>query len=316
MKLKHVTSRLRSKVFKIKYNSLKHELNSLEISKHYKQVVGGINNLSRSKKIVTAVVVHLYYTESWDAISEKLKSISSFSFDIFVSLPKQNMDFKQSILLVFPHAFVYEAPNRGRDVLPFVSVAGVLYDKGYRHVLKLHSKKSIHRKDGEDWMVKMLNALVPKQPKLQSLIIDTLKRPEAAMIGPKGQYVSLRVNFDANGTHMTEILTKLYTKKVAYDALQVHRSEYGFFAGTMFWVNLESINPLLEKFSKARFFESESGQIDATFAHSLERLFCVMPEILNQDIYEVGSDAIKQISYNDGVIPDWSNVYIGPKPKI
>lgn len=315
MKLNTIVSRLRSKASSIKKLNLQHEIKSVGFTKQYGLVNKRIISLKRPKKTVVAVVVHLYYIDSWESISEKLKMIATFPFDIFVSLPSQSIDFKQTIQKTFPNAFVYESPNRGRDVLPFIAIANALYAKGYKHVLKLHSKKSTHRNDGDDWMSTILDALIPSQPTLQTGIIEALKDSKTGLIGPKGQYVSLRVNFEANGTHMTNIVKKIYSKQQAHDILQVNREVYGFFAGTMFWVNLESIKPLMSKIATVRRFETEAGQIDATFAHALERLFCVIPEIEGKTIYEVDANGLGAIDYSSGIIPDWSNVYIGPQPK-
>ena len=313
MRLRSLGSKLKHRAARLRRVSIEHEKASIVIAKHYKTVQDEIRLLDRSTETTTAVVIHLYYVESWQAISKKLASITAFPFDVFVSLPKHNLQFKSQILASFPKAFVYEAPNRGRDVLPFIAISDSLYKKGYKYVLKLHSKKSTHRTDGSEWMSDILNSLVPTQKTTQLKIINTLQDTDVAMIGPKGQYTSLKVNFEANGTHMTRILTKLRSRTYAYDVLQVHRADFGFFAGTMFWVNLESIQPLVIIAKKTRLFESEEGQIDATYAHAIERLLCVFPETERKSIYEVGLTSIEKIAYSSGDVPDWSHVYIGPK---
>ena len=287
MRLRSLASKLKNRAVRLKKVSLRHEATSITIAKHYKNVQAEINNLDRLIDTTTAFVIHLYYVESWQTISKKLALVTAFPFDIFVSLPKHNLQFKSQIIASFPTAFVYEAPNRGRDVLPFMAIAGSLYEKGYKHVLKLHSKKSTHRTDGNEWMNDILNSLVPTNSATQLKIIKTLQDTDVAMIGPKGQYTSLKVNFEANGTHMSRIFTKLYSRAYTHDILQVHRADFGFFAGTMSWVNLESIQPLVVAAKKARLFESEMGQIDATYAHAMERLLCVFPETGSKSIYEV-----------------------------
>jgi lipopolysaccharide biosynthesis protein len=158
----------------------------------------------------------------------------------------------------------------------------------------------------------MVHSLIPKNMTLQKKIADTLSHADTGIIGPKNQYTSLTVNFEANGSHMTNIIRTAYSKEVARKVLQIERTEYGFFAGTMFWVRLDSVKPLL-KLINARRYESESGQIDATFAHALERLLCIVPEISSKKIYQLQDSSIEQVSYNSGVVPDWSKVYIGPK---
>lgn len=315
MNLPTIISRVIAKVLTTRRLSIKHEIESKVFSKRYNVVRIQLDRQVRQKNTLTAVVVHLYYSESWQDISRKLKFLSEFPFDLFISLPAKNSKFKNTILKDFPKAFIYESPNRGRDVLPFMSIAENLYKKGYIHVLKVHSKKSTHRTDGSEWMNNMLNSLIPENPKVQKQLMQTLEKPHTAIIGPKGQYVSLIVNFEANGVHMTKIVRKIYSNQIAHKALQIDRQLYGFFAGTMFWLNLESISSLFRYASIVRKFEREEGQIDATLAHALERLICVVPEIEGKKIYEVGSDRVSQIENASGVVPDWSNIYIGPKSK-
>ena len=161
----------------------------------------------------------------------------------------------------------------------------------------------------------MINSLIPSDKKSLAVIISTLRSPDTGIIGPEDQYVPLTVNFDANGVHMTHIISKLYSKKVAYDVLQLTRAEWGFFAGTMFWMRLDAIDKIITSRTPFRLFESEKGQIDATRAHALERLFGIVPEIEKRTMYEMRRGIPVAIDYKSDNVPDWSDVYIGPKEK-
>lgn len=278
----------------------------------YHEIQSEIMARSGHEQTKVAVVIHLYYPEAWEKIVSRLNKITEFSFDVFVSLPRSEAGFRNRIIKDFPDAYVYEVPNRGRDVLPFLGIASSLEEKGYKYVLKIHSKKSTHRTDGNDWFNELIDNLIPENKTLQHQIVTTLSEQKTAIIGPASNYTSLNVNFDANGAHMTDVVKKLYSRRVAYEVLQRNRGNYGFFAGTMTWIKLESIMPLF-RYANVWYFEKEVSQIDATFAHAVERLLSIVPEISAQNIYEVDGRGIRKVGYDQGVVPDWSSVYIGPR---
>lgn len=283
----------------------------------YKNNKSILRLLTREPKTKVAAVIHLYYLESWGLFSANLKALNKVNFDIYVTMPKTNLWFAEKIKKQYPNAQILEVPNRGRDVLPFLRTAEVLYEMGYESILKVHSKKSTHRTDGDVWLKDITNRLLPANKKT---ILDTLNKLDdtnTGIIGPDEQYLSLLVNFDANGLHATKILRKIYKSRAkVYDVLQSNRTEYGFFAGTMFWARLDAIKPILDVHFTVGRFERETGQIDGTFAHALERVFCLVPEIDGKSMYEIGASGINKINYKTDNIPDWSDVYIGPKEQI
>ncbi len=268
--------------------------------------------IRRDEATAVAVVIHLYYTEAWPLLSHKLRVLDSIPYDLFITLPSQNLAFAETIKASFPNAYIIEVPNRGRDVLPFIMLLERLMREGYQYALKMHSKKSTHRTDGSEWLDDMTTNLLPKDVKVLEQLISVLSRSDTGVVGPAGQYVSLTVNFEANGMHMTRIVNKTHSKAISYDVLQKKRGEYGFFAGTMFWIRLDAIRPIVEQHLLPRHFEGEAGQIDATLAHALERLFNIIPEINNRKMYEIDARGVRRVSYDAGVVPDWSDVYKGP----
>jgi rhamnosyltransferase len=254
-----------------------------------------------------AVVLHLFYVENWPLFSQRLNNLTQaqIGYDLFITLPAQLEGFITQIKIAFPNAHCIVTPNRGRDVLPFIKVAEVLSASGYHSILKFHSKKSTHWEGGQDWLEGMMERLLPSDGRAIGRTIALLQEPTTGVIGPSDVYYPLTVNFPANGPHMMRIVSKLYGKNKAHEVLQQRRKEYGFFGGTMFWARLDAIEPLLQY--PVRAFEAEHGQIDATFAHALERMFCIVPEITQRDMYELTvSGKLRKRPYKSTDIPEWS----------
>jgi lipopolysaccharide biosynthesis protein len=284
-------------------------------TKQYSRIKLQAKQVNRSPDSKTAVLIHLYYIESWPLFIDRLKFLDK-PYDLFITLPAAHIDFIATINRDYPAAYVFETPNRGRDVLPFIQIAPTLLDKGYEYVLKLHSKKSSHRTDGSEWLVDIVNSLLPDDRSTLDDLFDTLQKKDTGIVGPENQYLSLVVNFEANGVVMSKVINRIYSKSTSYKVLQAGRSDHGFFAGTMFWARLDAFKPIIDNHFGISNFQKESGQIDATFAHGLERVFSLIPEIEGRNMYEIGRQGIKKIAYKTDNIPDWSKVYIGPKPKV
>ena len=277
-------------------------------NKQYKVIEKSILAFKRSDNTTLAVVIHLFYVDNWRLFVQKMTNLNKYQFDIFVTIPKENNYFKKEILNTYPKATIIVVPNRGRDVLPFIKIAEKLYKSGYESVLKFHSKKSTHREDGQEWLDDMLNKLLPDKPIVIDSIYKKLQDKNTGVLGPEGVYYPLTVNFPANGVHMTQIIKKLYNSNLAHDYLQLNRNQYGFFGGTMFWARLDAIKSLLD--FPVRYFETEAGQIDGTFAHALERLFTVVPEINKKNNYEINDKGVVVRPYMSTNIPDWSEDHL------
>lgn len=263
---------------------------------------------TKPKTTSTAVVVHLYYPEMATYFATALKRLGDKKYDLYVTIPNTKTDQRKSVLAALPNARIAVVPNGGRDVLPFIKVANELRHMGYDTVLKLHSKKSPHRSDGEEWRDRIVEHLLPKDKKVLKRLEMILATKNTSLVGPSSEYVSLLVNYAATTHHLQNILTKLYSKKLARE-MQGIADEYGFFAGTMFWARLDSLQTILDLVQMDD-FEPEMGQVDSTLAHALERLFCVVPELDGRELYGIKENTVDKMSYQTTNIPEWSELHI------
>lgn len=278
----------------------------------YERATQQLTQVTPSPNTKAAVVIHLYYAETWTLIADKLENLKGrLPFDLFVTVPSASLDFAKTIKRTYPKAHIFEVPNRGRDVLPFIQIACQLESLGYEYLLKLHSKRSPHYRAGKEWFSTMLEQLLPESPSTITSLVATLRDPACAIVGPGGQYLSLRVNYDSNAFFLLRSLRRAYSREQSR-YVNGHREDYGFFAGTMFWARLDALHRIFQAGFEVGDFEHETGPIDGTLAHGLERVFCVGPELEARDIYEINGD-IRRIAYKSYNIPEWSDIH--PKNK-
>ena len=107
------------------------------------------------------MVVHVFYPEVWPDIVDRFARIPE-PFDLIVSLVQGDAEgLERSIQDRLPMARVEVVPNRGRDLASLVSLANRGLLSGYDAILKVHSKRSPHRLDGDAWRVRLLDGVLP-----------------------------------------------------------------------------------------------------------------------------------------------------------
>ncbi len=244
-------------------------------------------NMTSNAKL--AIIIHLYYTDLWPTLRDQLIKIT-VPFDLYISVPEEDKNITiEKINTHHGSTNIFAFPNRGRDVLPFLLIARFLQKNGsYQYFLKLHTKKSLHRSDGGEWLASLLNELIPED--ITSLI-STLERNDTGSIGPESHVVSLTRHLGENRRNIIKILRRITSKKHATDIVN-KASLYPFFGGTMFWARLDFIEPIIDSSLTPASFEKEKGQVDGTTAHALERIFGgLLHKITNRKMYTVGKSA-------------------------
>ena len=266
---------------------------SIENYVYYKNAT--IGDMKSSNKTKLAVVVHLYYPDLWPVIQSKLEQISE-PFDLFVSvqakdrnisLERAGTNHKKTNIVVLP--------NRGRDVLPFlVILKEIKKAKQYEYILKIHSKKSPHRKDGNSWFNDLLGQLIPRST---SGIIRVLNDKDTGIVGPEDHVVSLSRYMGDNRNKLRTVLLQISNdnEDLVGEIFQ-NLDKYPFFGGTMFWCRLDFIDSILKSGITPSDFNAEKGQVDSTTAHALERATGkALHLILDKKMYTVGKKGVKEL---------------------
>lgn len=210
----------------------------------------------------TCVVLHAWYLDVLDEMFDAIVQCGMPLRIVITTDLAKVAEVRQRAQQRGIHAQVEGFENRGRDILPFLHVANRLLDEGVGLVLKLHTKKSTHRNDGDDWRKEMLTALLAPQ-RVEALVKAFSSDPQLGLAAPDGHLLAITDFIGGNADALDYLAVRSGT-----DAPSAHSL---FASGSMFWARLEALRPLLDAHLQPSEFEDEQGQIDGTLAHAVER---------------------------------------------
>lgn len=227
--------------------------------------------LSRStftKKASSALLVHLFYRDLLDELCALVGNVPG-PVDVFISVADDApREWVRELRAKLPYAYLLAVPNRGRDILPFFLLLPVLQQFGYATACKLHSKKSPHREDGQDW---------------RALLWQGLFSPHAVAVASEAFDGDMSLGLLAPANALTDLSEPdIYTNNRPWLDRLLKRIEprrakgnyrLRFPAGSMFWFRPNAMPSLADLGISEADFEVELGQVDGTLAHALERLF-------------------------------------------
>lgn len=232
---------------------------------------------NRSDRARFAVCLHVFYPEIWPELREDLGRIS-LEFDLYVTVPDVDEMLRHDILNHFPNAQVFSLPNRGRDILPFLTlVRHGVFDR-YEAVLKLHTKRSPHRPDGDQWRRRLVRGVLPID--LQDRLTAFLARKNAAVWVADGQVLNTCDWWGENFDRTNEVLGRI--------ELDADEGDCPFPAGSIYWIKPFALGLLRSLQLGAEDFEPEIGKLDGTTAHSVERALGQLVHISGQQVVETG----------------------------
>lgn len=207
-------------------------------------------------------VVHAWHADLLPEIFDALGN-SGIAWRIVVTTaPEREKAVRNELSRLGVEAEVVVFPNRGRDVLPFLKILARLAIDGTRILLKLHTKRSEHRTDGDRWRHELLAALTSagRAPRLLKAFENN---ENLGAIAPDEHALPLKGYVGANARWLERLRERMGVE---------HLPDNRFIAGSMFWARVDALSPLLEMDLCDWEFEIEAGQVDGTLAHALERM--------------------------------------------
>ncbi len=210
-----------------------------------------------------AVHLHAWYLETLPEVLSALRD-AALPWRIVVTTPAQQVDAVQQALVAHGlQGEVMAVDNHGRDILPFLEVAELLQGQ-HDVILKLHTKRSSHRSNGDQWRQELLQRLV-QDGRAARIHAAFQADPGLGMVVAEGHLLPVAQYVGGNGPALQRLQVRLGLHAAAGDGR--------FGAGSMGWWRLQALRPLLDAHLYRSNFDAEHGQIDGTLAHAVERVF-------------------------------------------
>lgn len=244
-----------------------------------RELLANFRKKDSQEKINSAVVLHLYYHDTWPEISKFIRNIPDRP-KLIVTVVRRDARTDRLIKKEFPEAEILLFENRGRDVLPFIDLINRGYLNGFDMVCKIHSKKSGHSEFGEVWRDDVLLKLMGSEGRVRAIAKMFAENHDVGMVGPEGYILKGDRYIGVNRDRLLEVCEKIGSSE--------RDLEKGFIAGSMFWVRPSALKPLREIGLTREDFDDEMMQVDGTLAHVLERAFSVSARTCNMRV--IGTD--------------------------
>ena len=217
------------------------------------------------------VIVHVHYAEHLDQIVLSLSSIPEM-YDLYVSTTKE-IDISKFDSLKCRKLSVFLVENRGRDILPFLSLLQEVPINSYDFFLKLHTKKSpwiknsdsnpMRMQSGNAWRDHFIDSLVGNEENVVRILQQFEDSPKLSLITAEKCLLDIGEVYGSNKVSVVKLMKRS----------KIHRLglKFSFPAGSMYWARASLVQEISKVPVSYREFEDERLQDDGTMAHAIER---------------------------------------------
>lgn len=217
------------------------------------------------------IFCHVHYLDVWNEIAARIAQTFDQPFRLVVTTagPVDAVEAPAT-----PHLLamrVVGVENRGRDVRPFLQV--LREEPAFDVGLKLHTKRSVHRLDGEGWRQAITGSLLPDREGTRRIAaLLGSKTGRLGIVAPDGALLSVAFWMGRNRRPVAQV-----ARRMGRDPRRLFAHCPYFVAGSMFWFRAEALAPFRDV-DLDDLFAGEKGQTDGTAAHAVERLFAPVAE--------------------------------------
>ena len=242
---------------KEEFNAIRESITNRALLSLTEKPVLGVTHRAR-----IAVVFHVYHTEHIAECIEHLKKIEH-PFHLYITTSYSPSDTAlKAISEIFEDTVILQYPNVGKDVAPFLELLSTLLN--YDVVCKIHTKRDVPP-TGPIWREHSLRCLLGNTENINEIIRASFGEQGIKLIGPKAFYKSGRKS-------IPETLDKIaWTVQEMGLSEELSQENWGYFAGTMFWVKPRILLGLSRYFCDHALYSSVY-MVDGQFEHAIERL--------------------------------------------
>lgn len=212
---------------------------------------------------VPAALIHAFFPHLLAEIVDSVEAPDRMSWWVTTAADSSAVETCVDILASRGLEFqVRPVVNRGRDIWPFALLLEEMLLAGVPAFMKLHTKRSSHRIDGDRWRRRLVGDVVHLWDRFSA----RLARDDGpALIIPAGHALPVGPHIGSNADLIGELLGGAGGRPwVAGSTV--------FSSGSMFIGRVAPFADALQPLAlTAESFPSEQGQIDGTLAHALER---------------------------------------------
>jgi lipopolysaccharide biosynthesis protein len=223
------------------------------------------------------VVAHVYYPEVWLDIEDRLARLPE-PYDLVVALVEgRALGLEAEIKRRLPHARIHHVANYGRDFGSLVELANLGVFDGYDAVLKVHTKRSPHRLDGDAWRVSLLDGVLPSPGDVRRILELLRSDRDVGLVVPTGSLM---------GPETWGSDRELVEALAARVPLAFDPDRLLYAAGSMYWVKPFVLQRLADLALDVEHFENEADHLDGSTAHALERYVGIVTAASGLDLVE------------------------------
>ena len=155
-----------------------------------------------------AIVIHAYHLDVFSELLDFLGDVDARHKIFVTTCPDREAKVKSIIDFTTFNYEIHVYENRGRDVLPFLSLMKQIDLNSYPFILKLHTKKSPHCSDGDTWRRQSYPCLA-KPEQINFILRQMCSVPQIGLVGPRDHIVPIKSYLGTNLKSLRSLVARL-----------------------------------------------------------------------------------------------------------